>query len=265
MKRTQAAAADTVVQCFSPAMFRFFAWLFARNLSASFHAVRLLGAPPDMAGPLVAVVNHPSWWDAVITIWLSSTLFADRRCFAPMDAKMLARYRFFGRIGAFGIEAGSRQGAAHFLAVSERVLAEPDGMLIVNAQGRFSDVRERPISILPGLAHLARRVPGVTFVPLAIEYAFWDERRPNVLLRFGQPVSTTAVDGRSVSDVAAHLSDALEAAMNELSEASQTRDAGRFRTLMVGRVGINPFYDLWRRARALARGRRFSPAHGDRA
>ncbi len=265
MRQAQATAADSVVRRYSPAWFRFFAWLFARDLSAHFHAVRLLGSPPEMDGPLVAVVNHPSWWDAIITIWLSSTLFADRRCFAPMDAKMLARYRFFGRIGAFAVEAGSLQGAARFLAVSERVLSKPDGTLIVNAQGRFDDVRTRPISILPGLAHLAKRVPSATFVPLALEYAFWDERRPNVLLRFGKPVSAKAVADQTVLAIAAHLSKALEAAMNELAEASKTRDPGRFRTLMIGRVGINPFYDLWRRARALARGQSFSPAHGDRA
>ena len=43
----------------------------------------------------------------------------------------------------------------------------------------------RPVRLRPGLAHLARRVPGATIVPLALEYPFWDERTPEALCRFG--------------------------------------------------------------------------------
>ena len=55
------------------------------------------------------------------------------------------------------------------------------------------DVRERPLRLAGGLARLAKRVPEACFVPLAIEYAFWDERRPNCLLRFGAPVPSDAI------------------------------------------------------------------------
>ena len=109
-----------------------------------------------------------------------------------------------------------------------------------------------------GLAHLGRRVPAARFVPLAIEYVFWDERRPNMLLRFGEPVAAEAVrtGGQAV------LADALAATMDALAADAAARDPARFTTLLAGRTKINPFYDGWRRAKALLRGRRFDPAHG---
>ena len=105
-------------------------------------------------------------------------------------------------------------------------------------------------------------MPGTTFVPLAIEYAFWDERRPNLLLNFGKPFQCSADEPASA--IGAQLGAALETAMDALAAASITRDPSLFRTLLSGKTGVNPFYDAWRKARATLRGQAFSPAHGDR-
>ena len=241
----------------SPLLLRFFGKLFERDLAASFHAVRCSGGVPARSGPLVLLANHPSWWDGEVFVWLFTTMFAGRRGFVPIEAAMLERYRFFRKLGAFGAAPGYA-GAAAFLAVGEAVLGLEDGLLLVNAEGRFRDVRERPLQVAPGLAHLARRVPAASFVPLAIEYAFWDERRPNLLLRFGEPVSTEAIKlkGEAV------LRDALTGTMDALAAEAMSRDPARFITLLAGKTKINPVYDSWRRFRALLQGRRFDPAHG---
>lgn len=169
---------------------------------------------------------------------------------------MLERYRFFGKLGAFGVAPGFA-GASAFLAVGEAVLALDDGLLVVNAEGHFRDVRERPLRVAPGLAHLAKRVPAARFVPLAIEYAFWDERRPNILLRFGEPVALDTIR----ADGSAALDEALASTMDALAADAAARDPARFTTLLSGKTKINPVYDAWRRSKALLRGRRFDPAH----
>ena len=58
-------------------------------------------------------------------------------------------------------------------------------MLFLTPQGKFADVRA-PLVFAPGLEHLAARAPRAHFLPLAIEYTFWEERKPEVLLAFGQ-------------------------------------------------------------------------------
>lgn len=240
----------------SPLMLRFFGTLFARDLASAFHAVRCAGPLPAASGPLVIFANHPSWWDGEILVWLSATLFVGRRTFAPIEAAMLERYRFFRKLGAFGVAPGYA-GASAFLTVGEAVLALENGLLIVNAEGRFRDVRDRPLEVASGLVHLAKRAPAARFVPLAIEYAFWDERRPNLLLRFGEPILADTV--RHTGGAA--LGDGLAAAMDALATDAAARDPVRFTTLLAGKTKINPFYDTWRRGRALLQGRRFDPAH----
>ena len=240
----------------SPLIIRFFTKLFERDLASCFHAVRCSGSIPSGPGPLVIFANHPSWWDGEIFTWLGTTLFIGRRSFAPIEASMLERYRFFGKLGAVGVAPG-HAGAAAFLAVGEAVLALNDGLLVVNAEGRFRDVRDRPLHVAPGLAHLAKRVPAARFVPLAIEYAFWDERRPNLLLRFGEPILAETIH----QTAGAALAGSLAGTMDALATDAAARDPARFTTLLAGKTKINPVYDAWRRGKALFQGRRFDPAH----
>ncbi|WP_174301143.1 lysophospholipid acyltransferase family protein [Caulobacter sp. S45] len=241
----------------SPLLLHVFGRLFARDLARSFHAVRRSGDPPSGSGPLVVYANHPSWWDGELFVWLAACVFCGQSAYTPMEAAMLERYRFFGRIGGIGIAPGYA-GAATFLAMGRAVLGREDGLWLVNAEGRFRDVRERPIRVAPGLAHLARWAPAARFVPLAIEYAFWNERRPNLLLRFGDAIPANAVR----TEGSAALNAALEGAMDALAVDAALRDPGRFTTLIAGRTQISPVYDGWRRLRARVQGRRFDPAHG---
>ena len=129
--------------------------------------------------PLVVYTNHPSWWDPVLCILLSERLLPLRRSFGPMDAAALSRYRLLRRMGAFGIDPNTRRGATDFLRISVGALqANRDAALWVTAEGHFTDPRTRPLRLRAGIAHLARRLPEAVFVPLALEYSFWNEARP---------------------------------------------------------------------------------------
>ena len=210
--------------------------------------------PHDPVGrPVVVYTNHPSWWDPALIMLVSPKLFPGRIGFGPMDAEALARYGLFRRFGAFGIEHGAR-GAAQFLRTACAGLAEPRAIMWVTAEGGFTDPRARPLSLRPGIAHLARHVPDAVFIPAALDYMFWNEARPEALLRFGPPLDVAHF---TAEDAAA----ALTAAMDGLAEDSATRDASRFVTLLHGAGGVSAIYDTWRRARAYSRGRAFDPRH----
>ncbi len=171
-------------------------------LARNFHAVRLStsgkpGPVPD--GPLIVVLNHPSWWDPLVALVLAE-LFPDRAHYAPMDADALRRYRIFQRLGMFGIEPATMRGAREFLRTSRSILAQPRTALWITAQGRFADARERPPRIQPGVAHLASRLDQAVILPLALEYPFWDERRPEALARFGQAIVVERGGDRTVEE-----------------------------------------------------------------
>ena len=52
--------------------------------------------------------------------------------------------------------------------------------------------------------------------------------------------------------------------MDALSADSMRRDPALFRPLLRGSAGVGGVYDLYRRSRALAAGRRFDPTHEGR-
>lgn len=233
-------------------------WFFFRR----FHAVRVSrsGLPRVAADrPLIVYTNHPSWWDPALFILLGIKLMPGRPGYGPMDAKALGQYGLFQRMGVFGVDLETRRGAAQFLATSLRVLGTPGGMLWVTAEGGFADHRRRPIRLRPGVAHLARRVPDAVIVPLAVEYTFWNESKPEALARFGDPIE--AGRERSVAEWTAHLEAELARTMDALCAESSTRDPHLFQALVRGKVGVGGIYDLFRRTGAWLRGRRFDPRH----
>ena len=248
----------------SAVMFRVFGlylrWYFWR----SFRGVRVSrgGFPALPAGrPVVIYTNHPSWWDPALFILLSATLLRDRIGFGPMEAASLGRYGVLRRMGVFGIDLDSPRGAARFLDVSLRVLARPDSVLWITAEGAFTDARARPIRLRPGLAHLARRVEGAVLVPMAVEYAFWNERKPEALVRFGPPVE--AGGKRGTADWTAMLETELTRTMDLLAAESATRDPRLFASVLRGTAGVGGIYDVWRRAAAWRHGRRARLLHED--
>jgi 1-acyl-sn-glycerol-3-phosphate acyltransferase len=250
---------DDPVALRSDGMCRFFEGVMRRQMAGGFRAVRLLepGLPQLPDAPLVVYCNHPSWWDPAFAMVLQRTLMRERECYGPIEAAMLERYGFMRRIGLFGIEPGRRAGAARFLRVGAHVLSDPRRMIWMTAQGRFADPRERPAAMRPGLAHLLARVPRAVAVPVALEYPFWSEKRPEALAAFGDPLRPQG----DAEGVQAALEQALEATQDRLAEAAMARDAAAFRVLIGGGRGVGGFYGAWQRLRALAAGRRYDPDH----
>ena len=215
----------------------------------------------DATGPLIIYANHGSWWDPMVSVLLAQTLLPGRDHYAPMDAAPLARYPILRRIGIFPVEPATARGAVQFLRTSEAIL-RAGGVVWITPQGRFADVRERPLAFKSGLAALALRVPEAHIVPLAIEYTFWNERLPETLLRPAVPVKLAP--GASTIEATEQLEAALEAAMSAMREASLARDPLAFDVLLEGRRGTGGFYALGRHIRALLGGKGFQEDHSAR-
>jgi len=249
----------------SPRLVGFFSAYFARYLKRHLNGLRLArwGEPalPPGAGPVVVYTNHPGWWDAAIYILVGRELFPALEGYAPISSVMMGRYGFFGRIGGFGIDLETGRGAAAFLRACRDILSRPDRLLIVAAQGRFSDVRERPLGLKPGIARLPEIAPGAIFLPMAIEYSFWSERGAEALIAFGPARTGTELAALPRGDRRDRLETALTDTLDRLSLDVQSRDPARFRSLLEGRPGVGGVYDRWRKLTAALGGRRFDPAH----
>ncbi|MBV8142626.1 MAG: lysophospholipid acyltransferase family protein, partial [Verrucomicrobia bacterium] len=138
--------------------------------------------------------NHAAWWDPLVGIVLKAEYFPDYTLFAPVEAAALRHYKILSKIGFFAVERENQRGVLKYIKTSEAILQHSEHLLAVTPQGRFADPRERPVQFQRGLGLLATRVQRALFIPVAIEYAFWEQRRPEILCRFGEPMEVRAED-----------------------------------------------------------------------
>src|SRR5690606_5027730 len=192
---------------------------------------------------------------------LAQENFPQRTSYAPIDAPMLARYSFFRRLGFYGVEQGTARGGSTCLRTAHTLLASPQSALWITPQGRFTDVRERPIILQDGLGALAAREQHVTFLPLAIEYAFWTEPKAEILCAFGGPVTPGDSPARTISEWTHFFASTLETTQDKLAAHSIARDAAEWSPVLHGISGIHKVYDSWRWLRARIRGEQFLAAH----
>lgn len=231
---------------------------FERLAVRHFNQVRIAkwGTPQVTTAPLAVCSNHPGWWDPVAFVLLHRRYFADLASFGPMDEKAFRQYPFFSKLGIFGIEPDSARGAKRFLKIAQAVFSETQSCLWITGQGHFADVRE-PLTLKSGLARAAVKAENLTILPLAIEYVFWQEKLPEMLVAFGNPV-------RGHNDVAGWqdaLTTELSNTMQRLAVDASSRDPARFITLMDGTKGIGGLYDNVRRISAWVQGKQFHAAH----
>ncbi len=229
-----------------------------------FHAIRILKnalPPSDLSSPVVIYLNHASWWDPLVCLHLARQYFAERRSFAPIDEASLQRYGFFKQLGFYGIEQKSARGAMTFLRTTCRLLGSARNMVWLTPQGRFIDVRQRPLRLQHGIGSLAKRMKNVAFVPLAIEYTFWTEPRPEILLCFGRSAVPENAPLRRSRDWTEFFSNALGNTQDELASKSSLRDPADWIVLDRGKSGISAFYDAWWWIRSRIHGVGFAREH----
>lgn len=250
---------------------RVFDWYSQRLLRKSFSRTLLHidGQPPDASltrgKPLLVYMNHPSWWDPIIAMVLGNQFFSDYQAFAPIDAEALEQYQFFRKLGLFGIDQRNdphvqRQAVKQFLKLAGQVLQQQNHLLCVTAEGTFRDVRQRPVQLRPGVAHLIRKHRDIIVLPLVVEYTFWTEKQPELLIRFGPPTPGSEYPDRP-GDIQSRLEADLAEQLDQLAAASLNRDPAQFTPLLMGRSGVGGIYDLYRSLRAKLAGKDFDPRH----
>jgi 1-acyl-sn-glycerol-3-phosphate acyltransferase len=241
------------------ALFRRF--IAKRRLRASFRAVRLAFADrlPQTTPPakVIFYLNHPSWWDPLLCMVLAQRFVPGRNVYAPIDADQLERYAVLRPLGLFPVQPGTLRGTVQFFRAAEAVLARGD-MLAVTPQGAFTDQRLRPAGLKQGLgtllARLERRGEHVIVIPFAVEYTFWNQRLPEILVAIGQTLATKPAQPPRTADAwTAMLDEHLTAVQDELAALAQMRDENDFETVLQGSRGAAGIYGRWQWLRGLKR------------
>jgi 1-acyl-sn-glycerol-3-phosphate acyltransferase len=236
-------------------------------LKRSFHAIHLYGERPriesDGRTPLLVCLNHSSWWDVLVGLFMATELFG-WEYYTVMDARQLQRYRFFCRLGVIGVDRSSLAGVKEFLPYAETLLKGRQRALFLTPQGVMTSNYTRPIRFQPGVGRLAPLLGDFHLARVAMHYEFWDERLPEAFISVS-PVERRTVCGADFDRRRfVHEQElALEAQLDALLAAVRTRDPAAFHPLLTGKGGISPTYDAIRRIGAALKGERFTPEHGE--
>ncbi len=210
----------------------FNAW-FARHarsrIEATFGRVLVAGRERAEAatreGPIVAVLNHSTWWDALVVLWLSEIVLATDG-YALMDAKNLRRLPFFTRVGAFGVDLEDPRDGARGIRHAVRLLEAPRDVVWVFPEGRERSPFE-PLELQPGAAQIARVAKKTRVMPVGLRYVFGERERPDLFVSFGEaePGARTAPEG------VAQQKRGLETELARIDAAVARRDVTGFELL----------------------------------
>lgn len=171
---------------------RAFLWLFERyarrSVSRHFAAMHVRGALQPPGPPVLYVVNHSSWWDALVILLLSRS---ERRVghLAMMGEAGLRRFPFFQRLGAFSVpsEAGARDLSAMrelLRYVADR--AREGHHLWMFPQGERRHAELRPLGVARGAEVIASRLEGGLVVPVALRLDFLEAQHPELFISIGR-------------------------------------------------------------------------------
>lgn len=208
---------------------------------------------------LVVYANHVGWWDPIVAMLLRKKCFPDRVLYAPIDAQALEAYGIFRQLGFYGLKLDSYAGASEFLRTSKEILAAPNASLWITPEGVFADCRDLERPLMPGIAHLAAHSPNTVFLPLAIEYPFWEEPKPMIATRLGEPICFEA--GTSKAQCGEQIFESLRKTQRELAQSVIARDYAQFDYLIPPKAQRQGLYDTLRAWKSWIQGRSFDPSH----
>ena len=235
-------------------------WLFERYVRRQagrhFTGVHWTGqggaAAWDPAVATLFVANHTNWWDGFLAFLVTRRLGLDFQVL--MEARHLARYRAFLRIGALPLRRGRPREAYADLAAAAGYL-RPGAGLWIFPQGERRPPGEPVAGCGSGAAHLALGYRGpIRICPVAFRYAFVGEQLPEAFVLVGDAWAPTSEDRRSRG----HLMDGIEArlgaAVAALDGLVGAERLSAFRRLAAGRLSVNKRLDRFRHAIGLLRG-----------
>ncbi|MEM9400059.1 MAG: lysophospholipid acyltransferase family protein, partial [Verrucomicrobiota bacterium] len=213
--------------------------------------------------PVIIAFNHPSWWDP-LTCMTVAGLFPEHHHYAPIEAQALEQYPFFKHLGIFAIDSNSPQGLRQLLLATASIFQGQKNILWISPQGNFRDIRQRPPMLKPGIgalcASMQKKGRG-SVIPLAMEYMFWTEKKPEIFIAFGEKIDLANTDKTTAQNWVQIIESAMQKTQDKLAEQVIARDADAFRPVFSSNSSTHPVYDIWRRFTFALRGKHYYREH----
>ena len=177
---------------------KFWLWVasmfFFNMLQNRFYAFRYKGAENVMEKgvPTILFAPHCNWWDGIVMYNVTHRIFHKE---IRLMIEELNRFPLLRRGGGYSVCKKSPQTAMKALQYSVDVVGDLKNILCIFPQGIIRPPHYRPIVFQTGLAYIAqnavKRYGKVNLVPMAVDYCFLRDNRPEVIVEFGQKITLT--------------------------------------------------------------------------
>ena len=215
-------------------------FFFYRMLEGRFYAFRYKGVEnylnKDPNLPVIMFAPHSNWWDGIVGYHITNRICKKE---IRLMVEELNRFPLLRRAGAFSVNKKSPQASMDALKYSIEQVGNPKSILYLFPQGIIMPPNARPIKFRSGLAYIAEKAAKkygkVALMPIAVNYFFLRDNRPEVLIEMGELIELEAgkVDRKEFTE---YLGNTLEKLCDkQMYEISQAKFAG-YRTLFQQRL-----------------------------
>lgn len=217
---------------------KFWLWVasffFYNMLQNRFFAFRYTGEEnvlnAEKGTPTIIFSPHCNWWDGIVMYNITHRIFHKE---IRLMVEELNRFPLLRRGGAFSVNKKSPQTAMKAIQYSVDVVGDLRNMLCIFPQGIIRPPFFRPFVFQTGLAYIAqkacKRYGKINLVPVAVDYCFLRDNRPEVIAEFGKRIELTNpdIDRKELTHV-------LENALTEVSDK-------QFKTIASGKLDNHKF------------------------
>lgn len=185
-------------------------------LEDRFYAFRYKGAEnfykKDSATPIIMFAPHSNWWDGIVGYHICNRIFKKE---IRLMVEELKRFPLLRRGGAFSVNKKSPQASMEALKYSVDILSDLNNILYLFPQGIIKPPNFRPIEFQSGLAYIAekavKKYGKVALMPIAVNYMFLRDNRPEVLVEMGELIKLDNTQGKiDRKEFTHYLSETLE-------------------------------------------------------
>lgn len=206
----------------------------------------------DRELPTIFLANHTNWWDGFLACLLTGRL--GLRFQVLMEARHLARYPIFLRVGALPMRRGHPRQAYEDLTVAVGSL-RPGSGLWVFPQGARRPPREPVARCERGAAQLALLAARpLRICPVALRYAFVGEQLAEAFILVGDEWLLAAGVFAGREPLMAEMEARLAGTVTALDALVDCERLDGFRPLAQGKPSVNKRLDRFRHAIGLLRG-----------
>ncbi len=202
-------------------------FFFYRMLESRFYAFRYKGAENfhnrDLESPVIMYAPHSNWWDGIVGYTICNRIFNKE---IRIMVEELNRFPLLRRAGAFNVNKKSPQASMNAIKYASDILKDSNNILYIFPQGIIKPPNFRPIEFQSGLAYIAskavKKYGKVTLMPIAVNYMFLRDNRPEVLIEFGKPIylEDDKVDRKSYTEfLSKNLEELCDKQFDDISHA----------------------------------------------